>query len=150
MEDFRNRPPGNYSTTASWEELHALTRHWVSDLRFYQDDLRFLHRLIDKYFIWITDQGNLHCLDAKINIEGNALYRQPEIIKMRDLSQEDEREREAEEEEVLADELLRIAGLVNYERLATAGSVSSAAAASAVLLAAGSLAISKAPYSTPV
>ena len=59
MKEFRNRPLGNYSTTASWEELHALTRHWVSDLRFYQDDLRFLHRLIDKYFIWITDQDNL-------------------------------------------------------------------------------------------
>lgn len=59
MSDFRNRPAGDFSTTASWEELFALTRHWVSDLQFYQEDLRFLHRLIDRYFIWITDPKNL-------------------------------------------------------------------------------------------
>ncbi|MFH1688637.1 MAG: hypothetical protein ABIE42_00185 [Candidatus Eisenbacteria bacterium] len=35
----------------------------------------------------------------------------------------DERDREAEEEEALADELLYIAGLVDYDRLATAGAV---------------------------
>ena len=38
--------------------------------------------------------GNLHCLDAKINIDENALYRQTEQA-MRDASQEDEREYEA-------------------------------------------------------
>ena len=35
----------------------------------------------------------------------------------------DERDREAEEEEALADELLSIAGLVDYDRLATAGAM---------------------------
>jgi succinyl-CoA synthetase beta subunit len=40
----------------------------------------------------ITSEGNLHCLDAKINIDGNALYRQPELKAMHDPSQEDERE----------------------------------------------------------
>ena len=39
--------------------------------------------------------GNLHCLDAKINIDENALYRQTELEAMRDASQEDEREYEA-------------------------------------------------------
>jgi succinyl-CoA synthetase beta subunit len=39
-------------------------------------------------------------LDAKINIEGNALYRQPELVKMRDISQEDEAEREAAEHDL--------------------------------------------------
>jgi succinyl-CoA synthetase beta subunit len=43
----------------------------------------------------ITKQGNLHCLDAKINIDDNALYRHPKLEAMRDLSQEDERESEA-------------------------------------------------------
>ncbi|MCF6777362.1 ADP-forming succinate--CoA ligase subunit beta [Thiotrichales bacterium 19X7-9] len=43
----------------------------------------------------ITDEGNLHCLDAKINIDGNALYRQPQIQVMHDPSQEDEREQRA-------------------------------------------------------
>lgn len=43
----------------------------------------------------ITDEGNLHCLDAKINVDGNALYRQKQIAEMRDPSQEDEREAQA-------------------------------------------------------
>ena len=43
----------------------------------------------------ITENGDLHCLDAKINIDSNALYRQPELLKMRDESQEDPKEAEA-------------------------------------------------------
>jgi len=40
----------------------------------------------------ITTEGNLHCLDAKLNIDGNALYRQPELKEMHDPTQDDERE----------------------------------------------------------
>ena len=43
----------------------------------------------------ITKQGNLHCLDAKINIDANALYRQPDIREMHDETQEDPQEVEA-------------------------------------------------------
>ena len=43
----------------------------------------------------ITKNGDLHCLDAKINIDSNALYRQPEIKEMHDESQEDSQEAEA-------------------------------------------------------
>tara|TARA_R100001143_G_C3357551_1_gene133408 strand:+ start:1181 stop:2347 length:1167 start_codon:yes stop_codon:yes gene_type:complete len=43
----------------------------------------------------ITTEGNLHCLDAKLNIDGNALFRQPKIHEMRDPSQEDAREAQA-------------------------------------------------------
>ena len=43
----------------------------------------------------ITDEGNLHCLDGKINIDGNAMYRQPKLKEMHDPSQEDEREAHA-------------------------------------------------------
>lgn len=43
----------------------------------------------------ITPEGNLHCLDGKINIDGNAMYRQPKIKEMHDPSQEDEREARA-------------------------------------------------------
>ena len=43
----------------------------------------------------ITEQGNLHCLDAKINIDSNALYRQPDIQEMHDETQEDPQEAEA-------------------------------------------------------
>ena len=40
----------------------------------------------------ITKDGDLHCLDAKINIDSNALYRQPELRAIHDPSQEDARE----------------------------------------------------------
>ena len=43
----------------------------------------------------ITDAGNLHCLDGKIGVDSNALYRQPKIREMHDPSQEDEREAHA-------------------------------------------------------
>lgn len=43
----------------------------------------------------ITDQGDLHCLDAKINIDGNALYRQQKVREMHDPSQDDAREAHA-------------------------------------------------------
>ena len=45
----------------------------------------------------ITASGALHCLDAKVNIDGNALYRQPELQKLHDPTQEDERELRAAE-----------------------------------------------------
>jgi succinyl-CoA synthetase beta subunit len=40
----------------------------------------------------ITKAGDLHCLDAKLNIDGNALYRQPKLKEMHDPTQDDERE----------------------------------------------------------
>ncbi|MDE0747435.1 MAG: ADP-forming succinate--CoA ligase subunit beta [Porticoccaceae bacterium] len=43
----------------------------------------------------ITDEGNLHCLDAKIIVDSNAMYRQPQIKEMHDPSQEDAREAHA-------------------------------------------------------
>ena len=43
----------------------------------------------------ITGAGDLLCLDAKVNIDGNALFRQPALAKLRDPSQEDARENEA-------------------------------------------------------
>ena len=43
----------------------------------------------------ITEQGNLLCLDAKINIDSNALYRQPDVQEMHDETQEDPQEAEA-------------------------------------------------------
>ncbi|MGO1461640.1 MAG: ADP-forming succinate--CoA ligase subunit beta [Oleiphilaceae bacterium] len=43
----------------------------------------------------ITPAGDLHCLDAKIGADGNALYRQKKLQDMRDPTQEDAREAEA-------------------------------------------------------
>ncbi len=45
----------------------------------------------------VTAEGNLHCLDAKLAVDGNALYRQKRVEAMRDHSQEDERENQASE-----------------------------------------------------
>ncbi len=45
----------------------------------------------------VTTEGNIHCLDAKVNIDGNALYRQAKVGEMHDPSQEDEREAQAAE-----------------------------------------------------
>ena len=43
----------------------------------------------------INKNGDLHCLDAKINIDSNALYRQPDLQEMYDETQEDPQEAEA-------------------------------------------------------
>ncbi|MHB1368844.1 MAG: ADP-forming succinate--CoA ligase subunit beta [Pseudomonadaceae bacterium] len=43
----------------------------------------------------IKKDGNLHCLDAKINIDSNAIYRQPKLRDMADPSQDDPREAHA-------------------------------------------------------
>ena len=43
----------------------------------------------------ITEEGNLHCLDAKLGVDGNAMYRQKALSLMHDPSQEDEREAHA-------------------------------------------------------
>ena len=45
----------------------------------------------------ITDQGDLICLDAKINVDSNALYRQEDVESLKDPSQEDPREARAAE-----------------------------------------------------
>ena len=45
----------------------------------------------------VTEAGDLLCLDAKINVDSNALYRQEALTLMRDASQEDEREAKAAE-----------------------------------------------------
>ena len=43
----------------------------------------------------INDKDELHCLDAKLNIDSNALFRQPDLLEMHDQSQDDPNEAEA-------------------------------------------------------
>ena len=43
----------------------------------------------------VTTDGRLLALDAKFNFDDNALYRQPSIVAMRDVTEEDQREVEA-------------------------------------------------------
>ena len=48
----------------------------------------------------VTKEGDLLCLDAKVNIDDNALYRQAACRDMRDTSQEDEKEVKAQQHEL--------------------------------------------------
>ncbi|HSP11425.1 MAG TPA: hypothetical protein VLO29_02780 [Salegentibacter sp.] len=59
MENFRKRPKGEFMIQANWDQLYLLTKHWVSDLKFFRDDLRFLNKLINKYFIWIDNDESI-------------------------------------------------------------------------------------------
>ena len=48
----------------------------------------------------ITKQNNLICLDAKMNFDDNAIFRRPDILKLRDLNEEDPAEIEASKHEL--------------------------------------------------
>jgi len=68
-----------------------------------------------------TTEGDVLALDAKINIDGSALYRQADLLALRDLSQEDEMEREAAEHDLNYVSLEgKIACMVNGAGLAMA------------------------------
>jgi len=43
----------------------------------------------------VTEDGRLHCLDAKISFDENALYRHKDIQELRDITEEDSKETEA-------------------------------------------------------
>jgi succinyl-CoA synthetase beta subunit len=43
----------------------------------------------------VTKSGDLLCLDAKMGFDDNALFRHPDIVELRDLTEEDEKEIEA-------------------------------------------------------
>jgi succinyl-CoA synthetase beta subunit len=43
----------------------------------------------------VSKQGELKCLDAKMSFDSNSLYRHPEIVALRDTTEEDEKEIEA-------------------------------------------------------
>jgi succinyl-CoA synthetase beta subunit len=43
----------------------------------------------------VTKDNKIICLDAKVGFDGNALYRHPDIVTLRDLTEEDEKEVEA-------------------------------------------------------
>lgn len=70
--------------------------------QFSQLMLSMANMFVDKDFslievnpLVVTHAGDLLCLDAKINIDDNALFRQPALREMRDATQEDARENRA-------------------------------------------------------
>ena len=69
----------------------------------------------------VTKAGEIVALDGKINIEDNAMFRQSRLEGMRDLTQEDEKEREAAEHDLNYVSLdVNIACMVNGAGLAMA------------------------------
>lgn len=68
--------------------------------RFYQLALDKDIALLEINPLVLTGENQLVALDAKVNIDSNALYRQPGLVKMRDLSQEDAREAQASEHQL--------------------------------------------------
>jgi len=70
------------------EQIAAFTKIMVNLGRMFTEcDLS----LLEINPLVVTDKGEILCLDGKINIDDNALYRHPELKAMRDASQEDER-----------------------------------------------------------
>ena len=79
------------------DQIKQFTNIFVGLAKLFQDyDLA----LLEVNPLVITKAGNLHCLDAKINIDGNAMYRQKALREMHDPSQEDPREVHAAQWEI--------------------------------------------------
>lgn len=51
--------------------------------------------LIEVNPLVVTEEGDLCCLDGKVIVDDNALYRHPELVELQDKTQEDEREHRA-------------------------------------------------------
>ena len=78
-------------------QIRQFTKIFLSLARLFQEkDLA----LLEINPLVITQGGDLHCLDAKISVDSNGLYRQPRLLEWRDFSQEDPREAEALEWEL--------------------------------------------------
>ena len=79
-------------------------------------------RLIEINPLVVTEQGTLLAGDAKFDVDDNALFRQPELARLRDRSQEAERELQAHDAGI--DNFVKLAGdigcLVNGAGLAMA------------------------------
>ena len=57
--EFRARPKGDYLMNAEWQDLHTLTEHWQSEMHFYEDEMRFLMVLFEKYFTALVEKENI-------------------------------------------------------------------------------------------
>jgi len=74
------------------DQIKQFAQIFVSLAQLFQDyDLA----LLEVNPLVITKDGHLHCLDAKLNIDGNAIFRQPKLREMHDPSQDDPREAHA-------------------------------------------------------
>lgn len=80
--------------TRLWKQFTELCRAIWNIYRDYDASLSEINPLV------ITDDGKLMALDAKINIDDNALFRHPDLNELRDLDAEDPLEEEARKYEL--------------------------------------------------
>jgi succinyl-CoA synthetase beta subunit len=74
------------------KQVQQFTKIFIGLAQLFQDkDLA----LLEINPLVVTKQGDLHCLDAKVVIDSNAVYRHKDIQAMHDPSQDDEREAHA-------------------------------------------------------
>ncbi|MRI34636.1 ADP-forming succinate--CoA ligase subunit beta [Endozoicomonas sp. OPT23] len=73
-------------------QVKQFTKIFLGLAKLFQD---FDLALLEINPLVITEAGDLHCLDAKLNIDSNAMYRQARLKTMHDPSQEDAREAHA-------------------------------------------------------
>ena len=83
-----------FSLGLQGKQVNQFANVFVNLVRLFQD---LDCSLVEVNPLVVTGDGDVHCLDAKINIDNNALYRQPAVAALRDPSQEDEREAQADE-----------------------------------------------------
>jgi succinyl-CoA synthetase beta subunit len=96
LEDYQARKLGfGLGLSAAQQgELRDILRKLVKLFRDCDASLVEINPLI------VTKDGHVMALDAKINVEDNALFRQKRLAAMRDDAQEDERERRAREHDL--------------------------------------------------
>ncbi len=68
MISFRTRPKGRYIEQASWQDLYILIEKWKHTIEFKEQEIEFLERLIETYFIKLLLQENL---DDLIVLQGD-------------------------------------------------------------------------------
>ena len=83
-----------FSLGLEGKQVNQFARVFVNLVRLFQD---LDCSLVEINPLVVTGDGDVHCLDAKVNIDNNALYRQPAVAALRDPTQEDEREAQADE-----------------------------------------------------
>lgn len=92
-QPYQGRELG-YNLGLNNEQVKQFTHIFMKLTQLFED---FDLSLLEVNPLVITTAGKLHCLDAKINIDSNALYRQKRLQEMEDPTQDDPRERRATE-----------------------------------------------------
>lgn len=53
------RPKSNDVINTDWQDIHRLINHWESEMEFYNDEVRFLMILFEKYFTAMVGKENI-------------------------------------------------------------------------------------------